>query len=111
MWTDAMKRCCGPNGPDTLPTTRRGFLARSGFGFGMIALSSLLSQEGLLADETPNAFNPLAPKKPHFQPKAKAVIFLFMAGGPSHLETFDPKPDLQRLAGQKLPAIFGPVKT
>ena len=51
------------------------------------------------------------PGPPHFPAKAKRVISLFMHGGPSHLETFDPKPDLQRLAGQPLPASFGPVAT
>ena len=49
--------------------------------------------------------------RPHFRPRATRVIYLFMHGGPSHLETFDPKPDLQRLAGQPLPASFGPVAT
>jgi len=120
MWTDGPgetentlmeTQCCGPNGGESLrPTTRRQLLSSAGFGFGMLALSSLLGQEGLLAAEAP-PFNPLAPRKPHFPPKAKAVIFLFMSGGPSHLETFDPKPDLQRLHGQKLPPSFGPVKT
>ena len=55
--------------------------------------------------------NPLARASPHFPARAKRVIYLFMHGGPSHLETFDPKPDLQRLAGQPLPASFGPVAT
>jgi hypothetical protein len=55
--------------------------------------------------------NPLAPKAPHFAPRATRIISLFMHGGPSHLETFDPKPDLQRLAGRPLPASFGPVAT
>jgi hypothetical protein len=78
----------------------------------MIALASLLADEGLLAAEAePPALNPLAPKPPHHRPRAKRAIFLFMSGGPSHLETFDPKPDLQRLHGQRLPASFGPVKT
>ena len=54
--------------------------------------------------------NPLAPKPPHFAAKAKSVIFLFMAGGPSHLETFDPKPLLNKLDGQKRPAEFGEAK-
>src|SRR5215831_6385920 len=89
---------------------RRDFLRHAGAGFGGIALAALLAEDGLLgAEET--APNPLAPKKPHFDATAKRVIFLFMAGGPSHLETFDPKPDLQRLHGQKLPPSFGPVKT
>lgn len=103
-------RCCGPNGPDTLtPTTRRELLARAGFGFGSLALASVLAQEGTLAAE--GVTNPLAPKKPHYDGKAKAVIFLFMSGGPSHLETFDPKPELQRFHGEPLPASFGMVKT
>src|SRR5579863_271210 len=91
---------------------RRAFLRHAGAGFGSIALTALLAEEGLLAatdDKTPA--NPLAPKKPHFDATAKRVIFLFMSGGPSHLETFDPKPDLQRLHGEKLPESFGPVKT
>ncbi|HXG12840.1 MAG TPA: DUF1501 domain-containing protein [Gemmataceae bacterium] len=105
-----MQRCCGPNGPDTLPTTRRQFLRSAGGGFGLIALAALLQRDGLLAADEPPP-NPLAPKKPHFEPRAKRVIFLFMSGGPSHLETFDPKPALQRLHGQKLPESFGRVKT
>jgi hypothetical protein len=89
--------------------SRRAFLARGGLGFGSIALAWLLGQERARADEPPS--NPLAPRPPHFPPRARNVIFLFMHGGPSHLETFDPKPDLQRLAGQPLPASFGPVAT
>ncbi len=94
--------------PPSLPD-RRHFLRTAGCGFGAIALSALLADDGLLADE-PTA-DPLAPKKPHFEPTAKRVIFLFMSGGPSHVDTFDPKPELTRLHGQPLPASFGPVKT
>jgi hypothetical protein len=90
---------------------RRDFLRQAGAGFGSIALAALLAEDGLLAAEEAPPTNPLAPTKPHFDGKAKRVIFLFMAGGPSHLETFDPKPDLQRLHGEKLPESFGPVKT
>ncbi|MGV3721378.1 MAG: DUF1501 domain-containing protein [Actinomycetota bacterium] len=103
------KRCCGPNGPDTFaPTSRRELLSRAGFGFGSLALASLLAQDEALAGDAPN---PLAPKRSHYGAKAKSVIFLFMSGGPSHLETFDPKPDLQRFHGEPLPASFGMVKT
>ena len=80
-------------------TSRRDFLrsAGAGAGFGMIALTALLAEEGLLAEEPARrAGDPLAPKPPHHAPRARRVIFLFMSGGPSHLETFDPKPDLQR---------------
>jgi hypothetical protein len=87
--------------------SRRDMLRSVGGGFGTLALASLLAEEGLLANEV----DPLAPKKPHHEPTAKRVIFLFMSGGPSHVDTFDPKPELTRLHGQKLPASFGMVKT
>src|SRR5205809_267657 len=105
-----MLRCPGPNAIPLLPPTRRDFLCRAGGGFGMIALTALLAEQGLLADQ-PQAINPLAPRRPHHRAGAERVIFLFMSGGPSHLELFDPKPDLQRLAGQPLPESFGPVET
>jgi hypothetical protein len=103
--------CPGPNGPESLPTSRRDFLRRAGGGLGMIALSALLHEQGLLAAESGAPANPLAPRRPHHAAAAQRVIFLFMSGGPSHLETFDPKPELQRLHGQPLPASFGGVKT
>jgi hypothetical protein len=55
--------------------------------------------------------SPLAPKSPHFEPRDRNVIWLFMHGGPSHVDTFDPKPELERLAGEPLPPSFGPVST
>ncbi len=106
-----MKRCDGPNGPDTRPASRREFLQRAGGGFGLIALAAMLADEGLLAADIPAVPNPLAPRRPHHRAHAERVIFLFMSGGPSHLETFDPKPDLHRLQGQPLPESFGPVAT
>jgi hypothetical protein len=103
----------GPTGPDTRPTSRRDFLRRAGGGFGLIALAALLERDGLLtSDAAENVpVNPLAPRRPHHRPRAERVIFLFMSGGPSHLETFDPKPELHRLAGQPLPDSFGHVAT
>src|SRR3954451_19167375 len=95
---------------ESIMISRRDYLKSAGSGFGMLALTSLLAEQGLLADE-PAALNPLAPRRPHHPAKAKSVIFLFMSGGPSHLELFDPKPDLQRLQGQPFPASFGPVAT
>jgi hypothetical protein len=81
----------------------------------MLALTSLLDAEGLLADHAPSAkvtpVNPLLPKPPHFPTKARNVIFLFMSGGPSHVDLFDLKPDLIRLAGQAIPESFGTFKT
>jgi hypothetical protein len=92
-----------------LTGTRREFLQQSGGGFAALALGWLLAAERARAGEKVDS--PLAPRPPHFPAKAQRVIYLFMHGGPSHLETFDPKPDLQRLAGRPLPESFGPVAT
>jgi hypothetical protein len=86
--------------------TRREFFRDAFCGFGTLAVASLLRQEELRAASV----SPLAPRSSHQPAKAKAVIFLFMAGGPSHLETFDPKPLLNRLDGQPRPAEFGEAK-
>src|SRR5207302_10568621 len=75
-----------------------GFLMRPRGGLGALAVSSML--QGQVADA-------LAPRKPDHTPTAKSVIWLFMEGGPSHLDLFDPKPELERLAGQPMPASFG----
>ncbi len=85
------------------PTSRREFLARAGAGFGAVALSALAG-ENLLASSGPPS--PVAAKIPHALGKAKNVIWLFMEGGPSHLDLFDPKPLLNQLAGQSLPESF-----
>src|SRR5436309_1692044 len=91
--------------------SRRDFLFRSGGGVSGLALAYLLGRDGLLAeaaataaacDAKPIGFNPYAPKAPHFKPRATAVISLFMSGGVSHVDTFDPKPALTRYAGQPL---------
>src|SRR5688500_3300606 len=87
-------------------SSRRQWLASAGSGFGALALNALLAEESH-ADSR----NPLAPKKPHHKPTAKACIFLFMEGGPSHMDTFDPKPMLNKLAGKPLPESFGTVVT
>src|SRR4051812_18579074 len=105
-----MNTCPGPQGFNTRPTSRRAFLQRAGNGFGMAALTSLLARDGLLAGDAAIA-NPLAPRKTHFPAKAERVIFLFMSGGPSHVDLFDPKPELLRLAGQPIPESFGSFKT
>jgi hypothetical protein len=88
--------------------SRREFLSRAGAGFGAIAFSYLLAQDGLLAAQAPvGSVEGVAPRGPHHTPRAKSIIWLFMEGGPSHLDLFDPKPALDRLAGQPLPASFG----
>src|SRR4051812_33617165 len=86
------------------PTSRRDFLARAGGGLGLVALSALLDQESRgAAPPSDSPPSPLGARRPHFEPSAKSVIWLFMDGGPSHLDLFDPKPDLTRLHGQPLP--------
>jgi hypothetical protein len=85
--------------------TRRHFFKECGLGLGKIALASLLADKSLARGQSP-ATNPLAPRQPHFAPRAKSVIFLFMAGGPSQLELFDYKPELNRLHGQLIPESF-----
>jgi hypothetical protein len=89
--------------------SRRDFLLRASGGLGALALTSLLQQEQARAARP--AANPSQPHAPHFRARAQAVIFLFMEGGPSHLDTFDPKPGLTRLHGQRMPASFGKVLT
>jgi len=80
---------------------RRDFLARAGGGIGSLALASLLADDLPAAHAAPAALppDPLAPKPPHYRPKAKRVISLFMFGGISHMDTFDPKPELDRSDG------------
>src|SRR5690348_17289698 len=85
-----------PNG-----VSRRDVLRGCAHGFGAIALQHLVAAE--------TRVNPLAAKKPHFPGKAKSVIFLFMVGAPSQVDTFDPKPALKKVEGQKLPASFGTI--
>jgi hypothetical protein len=85
---------------ETMRQSRRDFLTSSASGIGMLALASLFKDEGLLAAE---ASNPLAPQAPHFAPKAKACICIYLEGAPSQLDLFDPKPKLNELNGQKLP--------
>src|SRR5262245_8180407 len=82
---------CGHFGPPLLD--RRDLLRRAGLGFGTLALAGLLQEEGLLEGAAPPA-----------RAKARSVIFLFMGGGPSQVDTFDPKPELNKLGGQAVPA-------
>ncbi len=90
--------------------TRRHFFRQAGFGIGAAALHSLLSPYGMALGlstapaDVANAVNPLAPRPPHFAPKAKSIIYLFMAGAPSQLDLLDYKPKLQQYDGQNIPA-------
>jgi hypothetical protein len=82
------------------PVSRRDFLARAGGGMGMLALLSLMEEEAR------GGASPTLAKAPHFTPTARSVIWCFLDGGPSHVDLFDPKPNLQKLHGQPLPGTF-----
>ncbi len=86
--------------------TRRHFFGQCRVGIGSLALASLLGEGNLFAGQQSESSNPLAARVGHFPAKAKHVIFLFMAGGPSQLELFDPKPKLQELSGQVIPESY-----
>jgi len=90
-----------------LLSSRRDFLLRGGAGFGALALTHLLGSHRLFGAGTPAQ----ASRAPHLPATARSVIFLFMEGGPSHLDLFDPKPLLNELAGQRIPDSFGKVIT
>src|SRR5688500_8550484 len=86
-------------------TTRRHFFSQCALGLGSIALGSWLNEQMFAAD-APKVANPFAPKQPHFPARAKNIIYLFMAGGPSQLELFDYKPKLVELNGEPIPQSF-----
>jgi len=88
--------------------SRREFLTRSGSGLTGVALAWLLADSARATESTVPKEGPLPP---HFKPRVKRVIWLFMHGGPSHVDLFDPKPDLNRLSGQRLPDSFGMFQT
>src|SRR5438445_5121248 len=94
--------CCGRH---ELALNRRDFLVKSAFGFGAFAFGSLAAKDRALGAITA-AGNALAPRVSPYPAKAKNVIFFFMQGGPSHVDTFDPKPELTRYDGKPLPDSF-----
>ena len=83
-----------------IPSTRREFLARSGIGMALLGLGRVMTDAGVLDG---NQVNPLAPKQTHFRPQAKSIIHIFLNGGLSHVDSFDPKPELTRYDGRPLP--------
>ncbi|MCX7416443.1 MAG: DUF1501 domain-containing protein [Planctomycetia bacterium] len=95
-----------PSPYENIRLPRRELLSRAGIGLGMLGLSGLLADEGLLHAAATDSEQPLRPKRPHFPPRATRVVHFFLNGGPSHIDTFDPKPLLQRYAGQPLPQSF-----
>src|SRR5262245_17123139 len=90
------------------PMTRREMLTRTANGFGAAALAAILAEDG--RGEPGRSPDPFAPRKPHFGAKAKSVIFLFMDGGPSQVDTFDPKPLLEKYHGRPFPAKVEPTQ-
>src|SRR6185436_19525066 len=98
--------------PEDIILTRRQFLNRLGIGFGGLSLSGLV---GMGLFEPPDAgaadlsFSPFAPREPHFAPKAKRVIHIFASGAPSHIDTWDPKPELDKLNEKSMPGDNGGV--
>src|SRR5690349_19667322 len=95
--------------PNRAALSRREALRQVGGGFGMVGLSGMLGDSLLRGDATQAPRGPLAPKAPHFTPRAKHVIFLFLNGGVSQVDTFDPKPMLEKYNGK--PAPGGNLKT
>ncbi|MBT4864320.1 MAG: DUF1501 domain-containing protein [Planctomycetaceae bacterium] len=89
------------NGTPRVLPSRRTFLADCGLGFTGLALSAMLANDGVLNANEPGSWQPPS-GKPHFAPKAKSVIWLFMNGGASHVESFDPKPEITKYAGQSI---------
>src|SRR5689334_23374069 len=85
--------------------SRRAMLKNSGIGLGMLGLAGILSDTGELSAATSSAKS-IVEKSPHFAPRAKRVIHIFLNGGPSQVDTFDPKPALEKYAGQPLPKSF-----
>src|SRR4051812_43456764 len=84
--------------------TRRQFFHRTSRGIGAAALASLLNESSFAGAPAALAKSHGALPRPHFTPRARRIIYLFMSGGPSHIDLFDPKPKLTELAGQELPA-------
>src|SRR5262245_33975849 len=103
----AMHVSGGGNLQNQTSFTRRELLARSGMGFAALGLAGLLADSAGLVSDAAAAegyVNPMLPRAPHFPAKAKHVIHLFLNGGPSHVDTFDPKPALEKYAGKNLPS-------
>src|SRR5438445_6937411 len=99
-WRDELANMNAPQEIIALRSlTRRHFFGRCAMGLGGIALASLLSDKQLLGAAPGASANPMAPNPPHFKARARSIIYLFMAGGPSQLELFDYKPKLAELNG------------
>ena len=103
---DSLPPARGERNDALLDLTRRQFFSRCAIGLGSVALASMLGGRKVFSTEAATTGNPMAPRQPHFGARAKNVIYLFMAGGPSQLELFDYKPRLVELNGQPIPQSF-----
>ena len=104
MWTSAKPGCPAHCGRYQKFYNRREFLKKAGAGFGLLALADLLRENDLLAAvaDGDRALDPMAPRRSLYPPKAKSVLWLFMEGGPSSVDLFDPKPELTKRSGQRM---------
>jgi hypothetical protein len=103
MTTNAQRPACGCPGPRAVPLTRRAMLKASANGFGLLAVSALMADRAY-------ADAPSSPElRPHFPPRARTVIFCFMDGGVSHVDSFDPKPKLAELDGKDVGKVDNPT--
>src|SRR6185503_19181565 len=104
MWTSAKPGCPAHCGRYQKFCNRREFLKKAGAGFGLLALADLLRENDLLAAvaDGDRALDPMAPRRSLYPPKAKSVLWLFMEGGPSSVDLFDPKPELTKRSGQRM---------
>src|SRR5947209_9505836 len=107
-----MKTSCHCGRFAAAPMTRRQMLLQCANGFGAIALMALLGDESYAGTvpPTPTAAGPMAPRQPHYSPRARNVIFLYMDGGPSQVDTFDPKPRLQAEHGRPFKMKMEPTQ-
>ena len=83
--------------------TRRQMLQQMGTGLGMVGLAALLGDAGVVTRANAAVANPLVPKPPHFRPRARRIIHIYLNGGPSHVDTFDPKPTLTKWSDKVIP--------
>src|SRR5262249_8522001 len=98
MWTDLHQHC----GRYARPVTRRQFLAQAGGGLGLLALADLLQAPASVAGDEPHASSTYPPRPPHFAPRAKSVVWLFMEGAPRAVELLAPTPELDRSDGKRI---------
>src|SRR5690349_10887576 len=96
--------------PTQFVVNRRAFLSQAACGFGTVALAAMLGEQALHGKDRAAANDPFTPRPPHFSPKCRNVIFLYMDGGPSQVDTFDPKPRLTQDNGKPFSMKIEPTQ-